>query len=153
MLMTIEQKNKTNKILTALLYAYFKHGFRGMVDFHLQRESNINKAVRDTANFIYNTLKYQVSKYFGAFNVMYKYYISLRDNKPFNDVIGIDSMLLKMEYNANTENGRLASDYGVPQKLIDYYDADNIQIANAIYLNFDQYEARLFEKVNQIINS
>lgn len=153
MLMTIEQKNKTNKVLTALLYAYFKHGFRGMVDFHLQRETNINKAVRDTANFIYNTLKYQVSKYFGAFNVMYKYYISLHNNKPFNDVIGIDSMLLKMEYNANTENGRLASDYGVPQKLIDYYDADNFQKANAIYLNFDQYEETLFQKVNQIINS
>ncbi len=140
-------------MLTALLYAYFKHGFRGMVDFHLQREPNINKAVRDTANFIYNILKYQVSKYFGAFNVMYKYFISLHDQKHFNEVIGIDSMLLKMEYNANTENGRLASDYGVPQKLIDYYDADDTQKANTIYLNFDEYETTLFKKVNQIINS
>ena len=98
---------------------------------------------------IYNILKYQVVKYFGVFNLMYKYYISL-EKKQFNLVTGIDCILLKMEYNANTEVGRLVSDYGVPQTILEYYDLNyDINKKNT----FDSYENRIFQKVDKIINN
>ena len=35
----------------------------------------------------------------------------------FEDVTGIDKLLIKLEYNAFSEEARIASDYGVPQKI------------------------------------
>lgn len=153
-LMTTEQENKSNRILTALLFTFFKNGFKGMVDYGCQhQQKSIDQSVRDTAKFVYNTLKYQVVKYLGAFNLMYKYHIMKSENKEFENTVGIDSLLLKMEYNANTEKGRLASDYGVPQRVIDYYDAENIQKARGIYDKFDTYELSIFSKLQIIINA
>ena len=37
--------------------------------------------MRETAELIYNTFKYQLVKYLGVFNLMYKYYISKIENK------------------------------------------------------------------------
>ena len=55
-----------------------------------------------------------------------------------------------MEFNANTEKGRLASDYGVPQKVLEYYDSNNdVTKKNA----FDSYENYIFEKVEKIIKN
>ncbi|WP_419673025.1 hypothetical protein [Aliarcobacter butzleri] len=53
---------------------------------------------------------------------MYKFIESKRSNTDINEVIGIDKLLRKLEYNATSELGKLASDYGVPSKIIDYYD-------------------------------
>lgn len=149
-LMVYTQKNTDTKCLTSLLYSYFRYGLKGMINFHIQNGDDIQTSVRNATNFVYNILKYQVVKYFGAFNLMYKFYLSKKENKPFNQIIGIDAILLKMEYNANTENGRLASDYGVPQRVLEYYDSNNdVTKRNA----FDSYEKRVFEKVERIINN
>lgn len=149
-LMTRPQRGKDTKVLTALLYSYFKNGLKGMINYQIQNGKNIQESVRNATDFVYNTLKYQVVKYFGAFNLMYKYYLSKQENKTFDQITGIDAILLKMEYNANTENGRLASDYGVPQKILEYYDSNNdVNKKNA----FDSYENRIFEKVERIINN
>lgn len=150
-MMTNCPKNSKDPILTVLLYSYFKNGFKGMVEYY-SKDRDINKAISDTANFVYNTLKYQVVKYFGAFNLMYKYYISNQKDCPIDQVKGIESILLKLEYNANTEKARIASDYGVPQKIIDYYDSSQVVESQKIKDSFDQYELTLYEKVNLIIN-
>ena len=81
---------------------------------------------------------------------MYKFYLSKKENRPFDQITGIDAVLLKMEYNANTEKGRLASDYGVPQKVLEYYDSTNDMSKKDA---FDSYEMRIFEKVERIINN
>lgn len=149
-LMTRPQRGKDTKVLTALLYSYFKNGLKGMINYQIQNGKNIQESVKNATDFVYNTLKYQVVKYFGAFNLMYKYYLSKQENKTFDQITGIDAILLKMEYNANTENGRLASDYGVPQKILEYYDSNNdVNKKNA----FDSYENRIFEKVERITNN
>lgn len=149
-MMTNCPANKDNHILTVLLYSYFRNGFKGMVEYY-SRDSDINKAISDTSNFVYNTLKYQVVKYFGAFNLMYKYYISKQQGCSIDDAKGIDAILLKLEYNANTEKARIASDYGVPQKVIDYYDSSQGEESQQIKDSFDQYELTSYEKVNSII--
>ena len=149
-LMTLPQKGKDTKVLTAMMYSYFRYGLKGMINYHIQKGDDIQLSVRNATDFVYNTLKYQVVKYFGAFNAMYKYYLSVKENKPFDQITGIDTILLKMEYNANTEKGRLVSDYGVPQKVLEYYDSNNdINTKNA----FDSYEDRIFEKVERITNN
>lgn len=149
-LMTRSQKGKDTKVLTALLYSYFKNGLRGMINYRIQNGENIQESVRNATDFVYNILKYQVVKYFGTFNLMYKFYLSKKENKSFEQITGIDAILLKMEYNANTEKGRLASDYGVPQKILEYYDSNNdVNKKNT----FDTYENRIFEKVERIINN
>lgn len=144
-LMTINQADKNNKLLTVKVWTFFKNGFKEMVNIN---NKSINDAVKETANFVYNILKYHVVKYFGVFNLMYKYYISKTENKSIDEVTGIDGILMKMEYNALSEKGRIASDYGVPQKIIDYYENEgknsNIQ--------FDDYEKQIFEQVEQIFN-
>lgn len=147
----IQQQNGTDtKVLTALLYSYFKNGLRGMINHNIKNGAEIHDAVRNSTNFVYNILKYQVVKYFGVFNLMYKYYISLEEKKQFNLVTGIDCILLKMEYNANTEVGRLVSDYGVPQTILEYYDLNyDINKKNT----FDSYENRIFQRVDKIINN
>ena len=148
--MALPQKGKDTKVLTALLYSYFRYGLKGMINYNIQNGIDIQTSVRNATDFVYNTLKYQVVKYFGAFNLMYKFYLSKKENKPFDQITGIDAILLKMEYNANTEKGRLASDYGVPQKVLEYYDSNNdVTKKNA----FDSYEKHIFEKVERIINN
>lgn len=153
-LMDNGKEGHTNKYLTSLLFTYLSNGFRGMVDYGCEQQGkSIDEAVRYTAKFVYNTLKYQVVKYFGAFNLMYKYHISLKTGASIQEVPGIDALLLRLEYNANTEKGRLASDYGVPQRIIDYYDADNEQAAKKIYNDFDTYEKAIFHNISLIMNN
>ena len=126
-----------------------------MVDYgctNLQKD--IDTSIRDTSKFVYNILKYQIVKYFGVFNLMYKYHLMKTEKKEFNEMIGIDSLLIKMEYNANTEKGRLASDYGVPQRIIDYYDTDDTDGSRRkIYEEFDLYEKNIYLKTKDIIDN
>ena len=81
---------------------------------------------------------------------MYKF-INSQDSEElkFDDVTGIDKLLLKFEYNALTLEGRIASDYGVPSNVVKYYE--NKDSSENIHRNFDSYEMGIFDKVNKII--
>lgn len=63
--MTTKQTGKTNKLLTVMVWSFFRSGFKEMVN---QNTKSIDQAVKETAEFVYNTLKYHVVKYFGIFN-------------------------------------------------------------------------------------
>lgn len=136
--------------LTHLLHFYLTGGFIGSIKYKLSQNIKIDKAISDTAEFVYNTLKYQVVKYLGVFNIMYRFIQAQANNKLFEDITGIDRLLVKLEYNALTENGRIASDYGVPSNVLEYYEnGDN---SKDIKDNFDNYEMKMFEKIETIIN-
>lgn len=136
--------------LTHLLHFYLTGSFIGSVKYKMSQNIKIDKAISDTAEFVYNTLKYQVVKYLGVFNIMYRFIQTQRSNVTFDDVNGIDRLLVKLEYNALTEYGRIASDYGVPSNIIEYYE--NPQNAIQIMANFDNYELGIFDKIEEIIN-
>lgn len=137
-------------MLTNLIHFYLIGGFKGSVNYNLTKGDHIDSAISKTSKFVYNTLKYQVVKYLGVFNLMYKYVISERTNIELNDVSGIDKLLLKFEYNAVTDEGRIASDYGVPSSVLKYYeDPEN---RDEIRNNFDQYENKVFNKIDEVIN-
>ncbi len=148
----IEQRDRNGKysIITHLVQNYLAEGFMGSVRYKLkEREKTVDEAIRETSKFVYNTLKYQVVKYLGVFNVMYKLSQSKKTNQKFEEVSGIDRLLTKLEYNALTAEGKIASDYGVPSSIVDYYESsDN---AENIKAKFDTYEKGVFEKVEKII--
>ncbi|WP_413614423.1 hypothetical protein [Flavobacterium sp. N2820] len=136
--------------LTHLLHFYLTGGFIGSIKYKISQNVKIDKAISDTAEFVYNTLKYQVVKYLGVFNVMYRFIQAQDNGKEFEDVAGIDRLLVKLEYNALTENGRIASDYGVPSSVLEYYE--NEEKSKDIKANFDNYEMKIFDRIETIIN-
>lgn len=146
-------------VLFVALNNYLVTGFKGVYSYNLSREkdpsssSAVNSAMRRASSLIYNTFKYQLVKYIGVFNLMYRFYISQRDKIPYEDTFGIDILLIKLEYNGFSEEARIASDYGVPQKIIDYYDSRDKLDARRIRSTFDDYERGIFEKINKIIGS
>ena len=147
----IENENGKSSLLTNLLYFYLKDGFIGSVKFKIEEQNKkTDEAIRESSRFVFNTLKYQLVKYLGVFNLMYKFIESQRQNKHIDEIIGIDKLLVKLEYNATSENGKLASDYGVPNKIIEYYDNEDKQ--EEIKSSFDNYELEQFKKIESIIN-
>jgi len=148
----IEQRDRNGRysILTHLVQNYLEEGFMGSVRFKMEeREMAVDQAIRETSRFVYNTLKYQVVKYLGVFNVMYKLSQSKMTSENFEDVSGIDRLLTKLEYNALTQSGRIANDFGVPPSIVDYYES--IDNAEGIKTQFDNYEKIIFERVEKII--
>lgn len=160
-------------ILYFSLNTYITKGFSGSYDYFLKKNLErknitstefslkinekmssecIDSAMRETAELIYNTFKYQLVKYLGVFNLMYKYYISKAENKSIEETFGIDILLMKLEYNAFSDQAKIASDYGVPTKIVSYYDAKTSEQAENIQNSFDAYERRIFEKVQKVIN-
>lgn len=147
---------KEYSILSYLLYYYLKDGFRGAVNNKLNNKANINSSMRDTANFVYNVLKYHVVKYLGVFNLMYKYIKANEDISQIDDVTGIDKLLTKLEYNAISQKGRQISDYGVPLKVLDYYESLEEGNVNDAYLtkySFDGYENYIYDKVESLLQN
>ncbi len=149
-LITETDKNGQFSILTHLLHFYLVGGFMSSVTFKIAQGKTVDKSISETAEFVYNTLKYQVVKYLGVFNIMFRFIQSQQNNISFEDVTGIDRLLLKLEYNALTENGRIASDYGVPSSVLEFYE--NTDKAKDIKANFDNYEMKIFDRIETIIN-
>lgn len=166
--------NKEYSILIVSLNSYLTKGFNGNYEFYYNRylkeqekkkliqEQNgneftinygtiVNKAMRDSASLIFNTFKYQLVKYLGIFNLMYKYIESKKQDIEIDEVSGIDKLLIKLEYNAFSEEARIASDFGVPQKIVDYYDSTNSTDSKRILTEFDTYERTVFERIKKII--
>ena len=141
----IERKCHDDKysILTAKLHYYLKGGFIGLLDYS-KLSMTIDKAMRDTSDMVYNIFKYQLVKYLGVFDIFYKYIKSQLNNIEFEKASGITILLQKLEHNAFSENARIVSDYGVPFKIIQFYDGDN----NIV---FDDYEKYIKSKVESII--
>lgn len=145
------KKQKEYSLLSTLIFVYLKSGFMGSVEYKMnQQHKNTDVAIQETAKFVYNTLKYQVVKYFGAFNLMYKYIMSTEGYGKFDEIAGIDKLLLKFEYNALTSEGRMASDYGVPSSIVEYYEKGKKQ---NIRETFDEYESESFKRIDNIINN
>ncbi|WP_281634467.1 helicase-related protein [Flavobacterium luteolum] len=170
------KKGETFSVLIASLVSYIYNGYEGVYSYNFKRlmdninkraedatkknklfdieketKNAVNSAMRITSTLVFNTFKYQLVKYIGVFNLMYKFYISKQQNKDFADVIGIDKLLIKLEYNAFTPEARTASDYGVPQNIINYYDSNNESERRRLLDRFDNYEKQIYQRIKKII--
>ncbi len=144
-------------IIFASLNSYLRGGFNGVYKYYLNYEKRrnnknaVNSAMRQASSMIFNTFKYQLVKYLGIFNLMYKYIEAEKSSIDIDEVYGIDKLLIKLEYNAFSEEARIASDFGVPQKIIEYYDSTNSNDSRKIFSEFDTYEKTIFERIKRII--
>lgn len=159
---------KEYSILFVFLNKYITKGYNSIYEYYLKKELEskkinltsensdliakcVDNAMRNASELLYNTFKYQLVKYLGVFNLMFKVYVSIKENKAIEDAAGIDILLTKLEYNAFSEQAKIASDYGVPNKIVAYYDAKTSEQAKSIINSFDNYEKVIFEKVKPII--
>ena len=151
----IDRKDKNGRY-SILLYSmenYLNKGLMGLIHYYCSVKSLYDEAVNISTKFVYNTLKYQVVKYFGAFNIMYKYMRSKEQNCSFDEAHGIDRLLRYFEYSAVSDIGRKISDYGVPTKVISYYEETLKERKEEIANTFDAYEKSIYEKTKKIVAS
>lgn len=146
----VNKGNNNYSTLTHLVHYYLIGGFAESVNYKKNVQgSSTDTAIRESAEFIYNTLKYQVVKYLGVFNIMYRYDRAMKENNTFDLAKGIDRLIIKLEYNAFTFSARIANDYGVPFKILEHYEG-NIDKSR---LEFDEYEHKILSKIDEIIRS
>ena len=137
-------------LLTIILNSYLEGGFIEMVRYNTERREfplDKDKAIRRVADYVYNIFKYILVKYLGIFDLFYRYQISLNENIPdINDINGLGLLIKKLEYDALNADARKLSDYGVPFRLVQYYDS------NSSSIEFDNYEKIIYEETKSLIN-
>lgn len=141
---SIPCKNNKYTLITAKVFYYLKGGFFGLLNYNL-KDTPYDTAMRNTADMVYNVFKYQLVKYLGVFNLIYQYFVSQKENKKIDEIPGITTLLQKLEYNAFNSDALILSDYGVPFKLIEYYDEPKG------VKTFDAYEQYIDNKISVII--
>lgn len=131
-------------LITAKVHFYLKGGFFGLLQYNT-KGTRYDDAMRNTADMVYNVFKYQLVKYLGVFNLIYQHVMAHKEGVSIDEVSGITTLLQKLEYNAFSSKALILSDYGVPFKLVDYYDDPNGR------KHFDSYEQYIDNKVSHII--
>lgn len=141
--------NYSNTVnISRLYYAlsnYLVSGFDGTVDYYLQHHCNIDESIRNASRTIFNTFKYGLVKYLSLFDLMYKHFVSSEQGIPFDQINGLEPLIFKLEYNAQTQNGLIASDYGAPHKVIRYFDGQ-IPLSD-----LDAYEITFVDKIEKLV--
>lgn len=141
-------KGKKYSLIIYLLNAYLNKGFMAMVDYKVKvYQETKDRAIRETANYIYNVFKYHLVKYLGLFDVFFRYCVSKRDQVDINQVVGLGRLLQKLEYNALSPIARKISDYGVPFKLIDCYETDLYDESQ-----LDSYERHINQEIKKLFD-
>lgn len=107
----IAKSGKQYSLLVILLQAYLDNGFMGMVEYQIKNKGmNMDRAMRYVADTVYNTFKYQLVKYFGTFDILYRFVQSKERQCDMEDVKSISFLLQKLEYNATNERAKKVSD-------------------------------------------
>ena len=148
--------DRNNCYLVDMIGAFVSGGFAGSANYYIRKEQDVDKGVRKASEFVFNTLRYQVVKYFGLFNMVYKNYVARQNGRNVDEVKGIEALLLRLEYSADTMLGRRASDIGASFKVVKYYDAiensnGNQELIRLTYDTLDDFERKNVRKINLII--
>ncbi len=133
-------------LLIYLLDAYLRQGFMGMVNYNIEKKHlNINSAMRYVADTVYNVFKYQLVKYLGTFDMLYRYYISIEKSCDIDTVVGLTYLLQRLEYNATNDKARIVSDYGVPFRVVKKYENPNSKV------ELDAYEEYVDSQIHRLL--
>ena len=140
-----------------MIGAFVANGFAGSVNYYIRKGMDVDSGVRKASEFVFNTLRYQVVKYFGLFNMVYKNFVAAAKGCNAEEVNGIEALLLRLEYSADTMLGRKASDIGASFKVVKYYDAienNNEQqwVIDQAFNALDEFEKSNVRKINLIID-
>jgi len=142
-----KSKNQKNSVLTVKVYNYIEKGYPGILKYEKQNNPT-NKAIREVAKLTFNLFKYELVKYLGVFDLLFRFVLSQRDNINIDDIQGINTLLKYLEYNSITEDGKKISDYGVPFKVLHYIDTKNEYLKTG----FDSYEQVIYNDIRKDFN-
>jgi len=135
-------------LLTPKVYFYLKDGFLGVIENEkTYYRKSIDSAIRDASKMVFNTFRYQLSKYLGVFDLLYRYYISTEQNIDIDQVLGLNILIQLLEYGSVIEKAKKANDYGVPYSIVRYYETEDSRVVGT----FDAYEAKVFERIKDIL--
>lgn len=148
--------DRANCYLVDMIGAFVANGYAGSANYYIRKEKDVNKGVRKASDFVFNILRYQVVKYFGLFNMIYKNSMAVQNGCTVDEVNGIEALLLRLEYSADTVLGRKASDIGASFKVVKYYDT--IESSNGqqwkidqAYNGLDEFEKANVRRIEQIL--
>lgn len=149
--------DRGNCYLVDMIGAFVANGFSGSVNYYIRKGEDIDYGVRKASDFVFNTLRYQVVKYFGLFNMVYKNYVAAVKGCSVDEVSGIEALLLRLEYSADTMLGRKACDIGASFKVVKYYDTiENYSgqqlLIDQAYSSLDKFEKSNVRRINQILS-
>ncbi len=139
-----------------MISAFISKGFAGSANYYIRKEQDVDKGVRKAAEFVFNMLRYQVVKYFGLFNLLYKNFEAANRCVNIDEISGIEALLLRLEYSADTLLGRRASDIGASFKVVEYYDTkeshpDETELIERLYGQLDDFEKFNVSKIEDIL--
>lgn len=142
--------------LVDMISAFIAKGFAGSANYYIKKAGDVDSGIRKAADFVFNLLRYQVVKYFGLFNLLYKHHEAVSHNKNIDEVNGLEALLMRLEYCADTMLGRRASDIGASFKVVKYYDIkeqnpNDHKIVEDFYSQLDDFERYNVSKINQIL--
>lgn len=139
--------------LVDLISIFLQQGLIGSVNYNIDKGLTVDKAVRKAADFVFVILRYQVVKYFGLYNLIYKYVVSQKTGNNWDLVPGIDPLLMKLEYNAETPTGCKASDIGASINVIKYFDLidKHPELQDKFYDELDNFEKQNVNRINLVL--
>ena len=139
-----KSSNKKNSVLTVKVHNYIQCGYPGILAYE-KKHSTTDKAVREVAKLTFNLFKYELVKYLGVFDLLFRFVLSQRTDLPIDEIVSINTLLKYLEYNSTTESGKRVSDYGVPFKVLNYVDTQDESLKN----KFDDFENLIYDDIKK----
>ena len=137
-------KNQKNSVLTVKVHNYIQQGYPGILKYE-KGHNKTDTAVREVAKLTFNLFKYELVKYLGVFDLLFRFVLSKRTNQSIDEISSINTLLKYLEYNSTTEDGKKVSDYGVPFKVLHYVDTGNEHIKDG----FDAFEQLIYKDIKK----
>ena len=135
-------------LLTPKVYFYLKDGFLGVIENEKNYyRRSVDSAIREASKMVFNIFRYQLSKYLGVFDLLYRYCVSVEQGVDIDQVLGVNILVQLLEYGSVIEKAKKVNDYGVPYSIVRYYETEDPRIINT----FDAYESSIFKKIKDII--
>lgn len=135
-------------LLTPKVYYYLQDGFIGAINNekeHYQKKTDT--AIRDASKMIFNMFRYQLSKYLGVFDLLYRYELAKQCGQDIDTILGISGLIQRLEYGSIIEKAQKANDYGVPYAIVKYYETNDTRIIE----KFDKYESLVFNRIKDVL--
>ena len=119
-----------------------------MEEDYEKKQYKTDTAVRNAAELTFNLFKYELVKYLGVFDLLFRFEMSQRTQHSVDEIFGINTLLKYLEYNSITEEGKKISDYGVPFNVLHYVDTQNEFVKG----RFDSFEKLIYNDIKKDFN-
>lgn len=147
-LMTQPTKSGQHVLLTPKVYYYLQDGLMGAINNEKEYyQKKTDTAIRDASKMVFNMFRYQLSKYLGVFDLLYRYDVSQRNGKNIDEIPGVGGLIQRLEYGSTIEKAKKANDYGVPYSIVKYYETNDPRIIGG----FDKYESVVFNRIKDVL--